>query len=140
MNHSTAIFLISDQVRAIGVSYDVREAGDTGYDKTVKTMDSSIKVGDYVTIPTDSRHKMTISQVTQTDVEIDFDNPVVLGWIIGTVDLTDFEEIEHQEAVAITTIKRAEKRRKRDELREALLKDTGDELKALPLYTGPVSA
>ena len=136
MNHSTAIFLINDRVRAIGVSYDARKEGDNAYDKIIKTMDSSIKVGDYVVVPTNERHKMTVCRVAQVDLDIDFDSTVHLDWIIGTIDLTDFDEIERQEAQAVATIKSAEKRRKREELRVTLINDTGEALKALPVFTG----
>ncbi len=118
MNHSLAMFLINDRVRAVGSSYDVRQDGDNRYDKIIKTMDKSIKVGDFVIVPTDSRHKMTVSRVAQVDLDIDFD------------------EIERQEAQAIATIKSAEKRRKREELRDTLINDTGEALKALPVFTG----
>lgn len=77
MNYSTAIFLINKDVRAIAVTY---EKIDMNQDTTkmkfsapylsggklptgatvFKTMDPKVKVDDYVTVPTDTRHGMTV--------------------------------------------------------------------------------
>ena len=83
MNHSTAIFLINNDVRAIAVTYEkIDLAKDTtkmmkyqaAYlsggrlpDGAVvfKTMDTAIKVDDFVIVPTDTRHGMTVCKVVE---------------------------------------------------------------------------
>ncbi len=132
MNYSTAIFLISDQARAINVTY---ESGDNAPKTIFKTLDPNIKVDDFVTVPTKTRHHMTVCQVVEVDIDLDLDCSTEMDWIIGTVNRADFEQIKSQEGDAIAKIKSAEKRRKRRELKDALLADVGDGLKALPIYS-----
>ena len=135
MNHSIAIFLISDKARAITVSYDKIVEGQTPSTTMFKTLDQKIKPKDYVVVDTDTRHGMTVCQVVEVDVEPDFDSSVPVKWIIGVVDKADADEIKRQEDDAIARIKSAEKRKKREELRDALLADAGDAVKALPIYS-----
>lgn len=132
MNYSMAIFLISEDVRAVMVTY---EEGEDAPRTMYKTFDKSIKVGDYVTVPTNTRHKMTVCKVADVDIEPDVENETNVEWIIGMVDRANFEDISKQEDEAIRKIKSAEKRRKRAELRESLLADAEDDLKSLPIYT-----
>lgn len=137
MNYSTAIFLISDDVRAIAVTYEASEnAGTTLF----KSLDPSLAVDDFVVVPTNTRHKMTVCKVKEVDVEIDLETPTEMDWIVGRVDRVNFEDIQAQESDAIAKIKSAEKRRKREELRKALLADAGEELKAIPIFTGEPAA
>ncbi len=137
MNHSMAVFLISDQARAVLVTYEPdpdnngRKSDRTMY----KTLDQAIKVGDYVVVPTDTRHKMTVCKIVEADVEPDFDSAVELKWIVGTVNTVDFDKIKSQEGDAIAKIKSAEKRRKREELAKDLMADAGNDLKKLPIYS-----
>ena len=131
MNYSTAIFLISDDVRAVMATY---EAEDNAPRTMFKTMDPSIKVDDFVVVPSGTRHNITTAKVVAVDVEPDLESSVEMAWIVGVVAMADFNKIKSQEGDAIAQIKSAEKRRKRDELREALVKDVGD-LTALPIYT-----
>jgi len=131
MNYSTAIFLVSDRVRAISVTYDF---GENANRTIFKSMNRKISVDDYVVIPTDTRHGMTVCKVVDVDVEIDLDQSATIEWIVGVVDTIDFKDIQNQEAEAIAIIKSAEKRRKRDELRESLIADTGDALTTLPIF------
>ena len=131
MNYSTAIFLISDRARAVMVTYEDHEgAPQTMY----KTLDDRIKVDDYVVVPTSTRHHMTVCKVAEVDVEPDFDSAKDVEWIIGIVDTADFHDLKSQEGDAIAKIRSAEKRRKRKELRDALIADAEDDLKALPIY------
>lgn len=134
MNHSLAVFLISDSVRAVLATY---EAGDDAPRTMFKTFNEDIAVDDYVVVPTETRHKMTVVKVVEVDVEPDFDSDADYQWIVGVVDRASFEDIEFQEREAVAKIKSAEKRKKRDELREALATDEAalNELKALPLAT-----
>ncbi len=132
MNYSRAIFLISDEVRAVDVTYKEHD----GAARTMfKTLDQDIKVDDFVVVPTETRHKMTVCKVAAVDVEPDLEDDKDIAWIIGIVSRSNFDDITRQENEAVAKIKSAEKRRKRDELREALLIDNGADLKALPIYT-----
>lgn len=132
MNYSTAIFLISDKARALLCTY---ECGENAKRTLFKTLDQTIGVDDYVVVPTDTRHKMTVVKVVEIDVEPDFDTAEDVAWVIGVVHREDYEVLKAQEGDAIAKIKAAEKRKKREELRAALIADAEADLKALPIYT-----
>ena|ERR1035437_9731415 len=136
MNLSTAVFLINDNARAIMVTYEV-DADNRKAPRTMfKTFDKSIKVDDYVVVPTDTRHNLTVCKVVAVDVDIDFDSPVQVAWIVGRVDVADVTQIKRQEDAAIEAIKAAEKLRKKKELQAsmgALLAEGGGDIKLLSL-------
>lgn len=138
MNYSTAVFLINKSARAVKVSYEPDPARPDeaipGKTYIFKTLDPTIAVRDFVIIPTDTRWQMTIGRVEEVDVEVDFDAPIQLKWIIGRVDLASHNTVLAQEAQAITSIRSAEIRRKRDELARDLFADN-DALRALPIAT-----
>ena len=137
MNYSKAVFLISDDVRAVMVTYEKDEPDRPAPRTMYKTFNTKIKVDDFVVVPTKTRHHMTVCKVVQTDVEVDLESSEEMEWVIGVVNRADFEKIKSQEGDAIAKIKSAEKRRKREELRKALLDDVGEkEIMALPIYTG----
>ena len=130
MNYSTAVFLINKHVRAVVATY---EAGENAPRTTFKTLDPSIMAGDLVIVPTDTRHKMTVVKIVETDVDVDFDGTATMHWVIGKVDDEPYKKVLAQETSAIATIKSAELRQKRDNLRNALFKDHQETLKALPI-------
>jgi hypothetical protein len=120
MNYSTAVFLINDAVRAITCKY---EPDDRAKDSTFKTMDASIKVDDLVIVPTSTRHGFTVVKVTAVDLDVDFDCPTQMAWVVGKVDVSGYEVTLAQEQEAISAIHSAERNRKRAELKNALLAD-----------------
>jgi len=132
MNYTTAIFLINKNVRAVLCNYEPYAP-----DKTImfKTLDKTIREGDFVLVPTNTRHNMTVSKVVETDVDVDFDSGATIGWIISKIDRRPYEVVLSQEGDAITVIKSAEKTKKRNELAAALLADSAGALKALPITT-----
>ena len=130
MNYSTAIFLINTHVRAILATY---EEGESATRTLFKTLNEDIGVGDFVVVPTESRHHMTVCKVVETDVDVDFEDATSVKWIIGRVDAAEYEQTLEQEAKAIQAIKSAEMRKKREDLRAAMFADHIDTLKALPI-------
>lgn len=136
MNYSKAVFLISDDVRAVMATYEKDEPDRPAARTMFKTFDRKIKVDDYVVVPTNTRHHMTVCKVVEVDVEPDLEAGADLEWVVGVVDRADFQKIKSQEGDAIAKIKSAEKRRKREELRKTLLDDVGEkEIMALPIYS-----
>lgn len=149
-NHSTAIFLINDKVRAIATTY---EEIDLGKDTTkmkfqpeylsggklpkgavvFKTMDPDIKVDDFVVVPTDTRHGLTVCKVVAVDIEIDFSSDKECHWVIETVDTTEFERLRQEEEKMILAIKSAETNQEREKLSEALIANLGNGVKQIPL-------
>lgn len=137
MNYSTAIFLISDTVRAVEGIY---ENSDNAPRTTFKTFDTSIKIDDYVVVPTETRHKMTVVKIVDVDIDLDVETNEDIKWIVGTVNRESFEDLTAQEEDAIARIKSAQKRKKRQELAAALMADAEEEIKALPIAsTGKIA-
>lgn len=139
MNYTTAIFLINDNVRAIQAIYEAEYVpGTTKMINTptlFKTLDPDLKVGDFIVVPTHTRHNMTVVKVSAVDVSIDFDSTCQMNWVIGKVDRTDYERTLAEEEPAIAVIKAAEMTKKRNDLRDAMLANQMDKLKALPAAT-----
>lgn len=123
MNYSTAVMLINENIKAIKVIYepemDVKNPKNTRY--MFKTLDPSIKAGDYVTIPTDTRHGMTVALVVEVDSEVDFENSLVIKWVIDKVNTLDNENILKDEQEWIEALKASEKRKKREEIKKNML-------------------
>lgn len=138
MNYSIAVFLINKSARAVKVSYepDPARPGEAMPSKTYifKTLDPTVAVRDLVIIPTDTRWQMTVARVEEVDIEVDFDSSIQLKWIIGRVDVAGYNTVLAQETQAITSIRSAEIRRKRDELARDLFADN-DALRTLPIAT-----
>jgi len=130
MNYSKAVFLINRDVRAVAGTY---EAEDNAKRTIFKTLDPSVKVGDFCVVPTDTRHKMTIVKIVETDIDLDMESPEHINWIIGVVDRDDYESTLRKENTAIQRVKAAELREKRERMAEALLANQRDELKTLEI-------
>ncbi len=122
MNYSTAIFLINPKVRAVRGIYDYEAPGKEGTATrgTFKTLDQSIKVGDYVLVPTATRHKMTVNKIVEVDVEAPIETGEQIQWVIGVVDRAAYEEILAMESKAIKLMKDAEKTHQQEELKRKL--------------------
>jgi hypothetical protein len=135
MNYSTAIFLTNKHVRAVNVIYVPEKDGvptDKAYTKEsnrkmFKTFDKSLKTGDYVLVPSSTRHQMTIAQVAECDVEVPIElheSGRQIGWIICSVPadlLAGYAKVLDVEKEGIAMIKNAEKVRKTKELTDKLL-------------------
>ncbi len=136
MNYSKSVFLINQHARAIATIYEAEAASPSHTQPkrtSFKTLDPDIKVGDFVIVPTTTRHSMTVVKVVEVDVDVDFDTPEIMQWIIGVVDRSDYEKVVAQESTAISTIKSAELRQKREALRDSVFKDKAESLKTLAI-------
>lgn len=151
MNYSTSIFLINKDVRAIAVSYDkIDMDADTtkmkfqpaylsggGVPKGAeiyKTMDQSIKINDFVVVPTNTRHGMTVCKVVAIDVEIDFESDEDCHWIVDNVSMENFEKTRQAEDQAIQAMKAAQVNKKRNELSDTMLANMGDDIPKLEMF------
>lgn len=129
MNYSTAIFLVNDNVRAIRASYDIDHTSGKPVPKdvkTFKTMDPNLKVGDFIVVPTSTRHMMTINRVEEVDVEVLPESSLQLDWVVAVVDKMDHDAVVAMEERGIVAIKSSEKRRAREELVAKLKADNPD--------------
>lgn len=125
MNYSTAILLIRKDVRVVTVSYEADPVTGKAIGNlySFKTLDPDLKVGDFVVVPTETRHHATVCRVELVDVEVDFDSGVKLKWIISKLDKTHYDEIVAKEEEIIVSVKKAEKRRRQEELAGKLIAD-----------------
>lgn len=120
-NYSTAVMLFNPNIRAIAVSYDPGEYKKNKQTYPFKTLDQTIKVGDMVVIPTHTRHGFTVVKVEEVDVEVDFESSVQLEWISDRVNTPAFDEIVKQENEWISEMKKAQVRKKREDLKNSMM-------------------
>lgn len=133
MNYSTTVFLINPNVRAIVCTY---EADHSAKKTTFKSLDQSIKKDDLVVVPTDTRHRFTVCKVTEVDADVDFDGSETMLWIVSKVDLADHNMTLVEEAEAVSAIKSAEIRKKREDLAASLMADkAASHIASLPMAT-----
>lgn len=140
MNYSTAIFLVEPSVRCVSVSYDPT---DTIYNpsapskskpraQSFKTLDPDIKVGDLVTIPTDTRHGFTVGKVEEVDLAVNYESNEQMRWIVGVVDKANYDAILAREEELVGKVRTANVNRERKRMRDALL-ETDPELANLTM-------
>lgn len=122
MNYSTAVMLFNSEIRAVKVSYDPDDLTN-GKPKSYlfKTLDPDIKVGDFVAIPTDTRHKMTVARVEEIEAEVDFDSSIEIKWIISRVPVDEYEGILADEQQWIAEMKKAQNRKKKEDIKKNMV-------------------
>lgn len=147
MDASKIVFLINDQVRLIKVSYEPQPADIQNVTAGIatkfynyKTLDQSIQVGDFVVVETGTRHGLTVCKVEEVDLDVDFDDGISLKWAYHRVDTSMIEQIKANEAEAIAAAKRAELKRKREQLREGIFAEHSEMIAGLALTTKSLPA
>lgn len=118
-NFTTLLFLTNpDAVRAVRAVYEPvkefrpgahLEGKDGGMKKAelFKTTDKSIKVGDFVIVPTATRLEMTVCQVTDVDCGVELDTTEQVEWVVGVIDRSAFEQTKRDEDRIINRVKSA---------------------------------
>lgn len=142
MNYSTAVMLFNKEIRAINVTYEPDTDRNLQPRTMFKTVDKSIKKGDFVAIPTNTRHNITVVKVEDVDVEVDFDSSVEVKWIVGKVDTETSAKITEDETVWIAQLKASEKHRKAEEMKKnviAMYEYEGGNKMPLPNIGGTLS-
>lgn len=128
MDNSNIVFLINDTVRAVKGVY---EEGHTP--ALFKTMDQTVAVGDIMVVQSSTRLEVTTVKIVEVDVDINFDSNVLIKWAISKVDMQAFAEVLAQENEAIAAVNSAERKRKKEALRQSLFADHEDKIKVLAL-------
>ncbi len=116
MNLSTAIMLVNESVRSVKVTYDT-DYKNNNPNYFFKTLDPDLKVDDYVVIPTDTRHGMTVCKVAEIDFIVDFNAPTQFRWVVGKVDNKAYEDVLRQESIVVARMAKAEENKMRAELK-----------------------
>lgn len=128
MNNSTIVLLINDSARAIKATYEDGHAPGI-----FKTLDQTIAVDDLIVVETNTRHGMTVVKVTEVDIDVDFDATGEVKWVIHKIDASAYQSILEQEKEAIAAVHSAERRRKKEQLRDSLFADHQERLKSLAI-------
>lgn len=123
MNYSTTVMLINENIIAVNVTYepDVNDHNKNAKRTTYKTLDKSLKVGDLVVVPTNTRHGFTIAMIDEVEVEVDFESNIQIGWVAGNAPIDKYNDILQKEDEMISVVKASEKRAKREEMRKNML-------------------
>lgn len=122
MNYSTAIFLVNDKARAVRVSYDPDVPKNNASNKFFKTFlpAEELEKGDYVVVPTNTRHGFTVGKVEEIDFRVRIDSNETFDWIVGKVDKKTYDYLVDQEKKVIDRVADAEENKKRAELKASL--------------------
>lgn len=144
-NYSTVMMLFNSDIRAIKVSYETEQQNGKRALYVFKTLDKSIKVGDYVVITTDTRHGLTVCKVEEVDVALDIDDRTEIKWIVDRVNTAPYHEVLKREKKFVDDMKRAQILEKQTALKasvEAMYKNAGIEvqLPQLTAYTDKTSS
>jgi hypothetical protein len=131
MNYTTAICLISDDVRGIAVSYELPVEGVETKLYTFKSLDKTIRVGNLVIIPTDTRHGFTVVEVQEIDVEIPIDSTLTYKWIAAVFSRVRYDTVLEEEAHIVSRIKSGHARKQRSDIRATLEEELAEELPKL---------
>lgn len=131
MNYSSAVMIINHEIRAIRTSYEPSANGQAPLTTVFKTLDKTVKKGDYVVVPTDTRWGYTVNRVEEVDVDVDFDSTVQLKWVLNKVDIDGNKKTVSEEGKWVLALQESEKRKRREELRKQLIETHGDEVNKL---------
>lgn len=133
MHPSLTVFLINDDVRAIACSYEPSPSSMKPKTTLFKTFDQSIKVGDILVVPSNTRHKFTTVKAEEVDVEIDLDYEDEMDWIAHKVNLHQYNLTLADEEKARVAVQKLQRKKKREELRAAMFAENEAEMKTLAL-------
>ncbi len=129
-NFSTLIFITNpDAVKAVKCIYDhwpePRSSNPRPKTATFKCLvEDDVRVGDFFVVPSPARNSMSVNEVVEIDgVEVDIESGEQIAWLICKVDETEYRRRLALEKNAAERIKSAEKTRRQNEIREAILKD-----------------
>lgn len=122
-NFSLLAFLVNDSVRCISATY---EAADNSPREQFKTLDQTIKPGDFIVVPTGTRHKMTVCKVVEVDLEPDLESSVTMEWVVQKIDRSEFETLIAREEQSIRKARDVEKSHLRREMREKIFQHNSE--------------
>lgn len=129
MHESRKVFLIEESCLCIEATYNENDAP-----KQFKTFDSSIEIDDYLIVPKDTCHKMTVVKVTKINIHPDIKSDKAMDWVIGKVDRSQFEDTLDRESRFIQKAREGERKREMAQMKADIFGDVPEEeLKMLSL-------
>lgn len=128
MHDSRKVFLLENEPRCITATY---EAGDNAATTEFKTFDQDVAVDDYIIVPTDTRHEMTVCKVRAVGIEPDLESSAEMLWVIGRVDRSSYKATIGSEKDFVAAARSAERSRKKKQLKEDFLADVDANIKVI---------
>lgn len=120
MNYSTAILVMNPDTRCVKVIYEPDTEQHKQTREMFKTFDKTLKVDDFVVVPTNTRFNLTVCKIVDVDSDDWMDASKEMGWVVGRVDMADANKVKAWEAKAIEELKDSEKRKRRRELQASM--------------------
>ncbi len=136
VHNSRKIFVANENVLGLLAIYDFEPADKPGTVKRTffKTLDHTIALGDYLVVPSNTRHNMTTVKVVGVDVECDLADQTPVDWVIGKIDRRAYEALVAKEGEMLNVIRSAEKKKMRAELKATVFADVPeDQIKTLAI-------
>ena len=133
---SRKIFVANENVKGLLAIYDFEPKDKPNSVKRTffKTFDDTIAEGDYLIVPSGTRHNMTTVKVVAINVECDLADQTPVDWVIGKIDRRAYETLITREGEMLNTIRSAEKKKMREELKAAVFADVPeDQIKTLAI-------
>lgn len=98
MNESLRILGLTDDIYAASVKFN-----PNGSDYTYKTGENELQVGDLVLVEADKNWGLSVAQVTQLHISVDFNLPYEFKWIVMRIDgaLEELRNIKNLEREAL---------------------------------------
>lgn len=121
MNYSTAILVMNPDARCVKVIYEPDTEQMKQTREMFKTFDKTLKVDDFVVVPTGTRFNLTVCKIVDVGVDDWMDTGKELGWVVGRVDIAAAIKVKAWEADAIQGLKDAEKRKRRREMQASMM-------------------
>lgn len=113
MNYSRAVLIVNDKIKVVAGKYE-----ETQKETLFKTLDPTLKVGDFCVVESNTRWGITTVKITKVDAEsdVDFDAPETMNWVVSKINMSDHQAIKDLETQAITAIKAGELRKRREDI------------------------
>lgn len=129
MNYSTAVLVMDTGARCVKVIYEPDTEHTKQTREMFKTFDKTLKVDDFVVVPTGTRFNLTVCKIVAVDIDDWMDTSGELKWVVGRVDMADATKVKAWEASAIERLKDAEKRKRRRELQASMTESMNEKEK-----------
>lgn len=126
-NNSHALLVLRPKdFLAVACSYESAQPAGKAFanERTIfKTAIKDLAVGDLVVVETGTRHLMTVVRVEELNIQVDFESPTPLAWVVDKIDRTKHDRLVAAEKQTIAAIHASTIRKKREEIAEAVAKD-----------------
>lgn len=142
MHDSRRVFLLDPEPRCILATYEPE--GLAPYDskkerKEFKTFDETIVVDDFIVVPTDTRHKMTIMKVVEVDVDPDLESSKKVDWVVAKTSNSVYQDLLAQESKILDLVNAAKKKRLKAQMKADFLEGLEDEELSMMKLAAPVA-